>query len=213
MSDQNKQESKPKVVELPLRTIIFKNLIMGGTAGIIGASSVYPMDMIKTRLQYQKSGGPVIYKGMIDCLMKILRKEGVRGLYRGLPAQLVGITPEKAIKLTVNDLIRYKFTDKKTGFIPIIGEVIAGATAGFSQVIVTSPYELVKVRLQTQAIRGSTKSAYAIIQELGFRGIFTGVEATLLRDVPFSAAYFTIYGNTKVFLKKKTNFNNQHWFY
>jgi len=177
--------------------------VMGGTAGIIGATSVYPLDMIKTRLQFQRSGGEQQYKGIIDCFRKIVARDGIRGLYRGLPAQLVGITPEKAIKLTINDLVRFKLTDKKTGQISILSEAIAGATAGFSQVIVTGPYELVKVRLQTQssADAHSRKGGIAIIRELGFRGLFTGAGATLLRDVPFSAVYFTLYGNLKAYMK------------
>lgn len=47
------------------------------------------------------------------------------GLYRGLVPQLIGVAPEKAIKLTVNDLVRDKFTDKK-GNISLVAEVIAG---------------------------------------------------------------------------------------
>jgi len=186
------------VTVLPLRIIIFKNIVMGGSAGIIGASSVYPLDMIKTRMQFQKTSGTSRqYNGTLDCFAKILRNEGVRGLYRGLPTQLVGIAPEKAIKLTVNDVVRYKFTDLDTGHISIISEVIAGSCAGFSQVVATAPYELVKVRLQTQAQSHNPKSALTIVRELGFRGLTTGAGATLLRDVPFSAVYFTTYGNLK----------------
>jgi solute carrier family 25 aspartate/glutamate transporter 12/13 len=191
------QPNPPQVVvvpELPLRTIIFKNLIMGGMAGIIGATSVYPLDLAKTKVQFQKSGANQLYSGPLDCLRKIFASEGFAGLYRGLPAQLVGIAPEKAIKLTVNDVIRYKFTDKKTGRISILAEVFAGCCAGFSQVVATGPYELVKVRLQTDPAK---RGAFAILKELGFRGLFTGAGATLLRDVPFSAIYFTTYGNMK----------------
>ena len=46
--------------------------------------------------------GEVMYKNSFDCFRKVLRFEGVSGLYRGLPPQLVGVAPEKAIKLTVS---------------------------------------------------------------------------------------------------------------
>ena len=42
----------------------------------------------------------------LDCAMKVVRHEGIIGLYRGLLPQLVGVAPEKAIKLSVNDLLR-----------------------------------------------------------------------------------------------------------
>jgi len=143
-----------------------------------------------------------MYKNSVHCFTTILSKEGVRGLYRGLPAQLVGITPEKAIKLTCNDFLRHHFTNKETGEIKVIHEAISGSCAGLSQVVATNPYEIVKVRLQTQALtEGAKKSAIAVAQELGLRGLFTGAQATLLRDVPFSAIYFTLYGNLKKWSK------------
>ena len=46
--------------------------------------------------------GEVMYKNFFDCFQKVLRFEGFSGLYRGLPPQLVGVAPEKAIKLTVD---------------------------------------------------------------------------------------------------------------
>lgn len=62
--------------------------------------------------------------------------------------QLVGVAPEKAIKLTVNDLVRKKATDPETGRISLPMEFVAGGTAGGCQVIVTNPLEITKIRLQ-----------------------------------------------------------------
>jgi len=192
-SQKNSQIPQQKVVikEVDLKKTILKNLVMGGTAGIIGACCTYPLDMVKTRMQNQKASQK-LYNSSLDCFRKIIKADGIRGLYRGLPAQLVGITPEKAIKLTVNDFLRSTFTNKETGEIKVYHEAIAGCAAGLSQVVVTNPYELVKVRLQT-----SKQPALSVLKELGFRGLVTGAPATLLRDVPFSAIYFTLYGNLK----------------
>ncbi len=56
-----------------------------------------------------------LYKNSLDCLVKVIRTEGMFGLYRGLLPQLLGVAPEKAIKLTVNDLLRSLFTDETKG--------------------------------------------------------------------------------------------------
>ena len=66
---------------------------------------MYPIDLVKTRIQNQRTGsyvGELMYKNSFDCFKKVVRHEGVRGLYRGLAPQLVGVAPEKAIKLTVS---------------------------------------------------------------------------------------------------------------
>lgn len=90
---------------------------------------MYPIDLVKTRMQNQRSGpivGELAYRNSWDCLKKVIRHEGILGLYRGLVPQLLGVAPEKAIKLTVNDLVRDKLTDKQ-GNIPRWGEALAGA--------------------------------------------------------------------------------------
>lgn len=56
----------------------------------------------------------------------MIRHEGVFGLYRGLLPQLMGVAPEKAIKLTVNDFVRDKFMDKN-GNLALVGEILSGA--------------------------------------------------------------------------------------
>ena len=42
----------------------------------------------------------------------------------------MGVAPEKAIKLTVNDFVRDKFTDKQ-GIIPLWSEILAGGCVSF----------------------------------------------------------------------------------
>lgn len=71
----------------------------------MGASAVYPIDLVKTRMQNQRTGsfiGELMYRNSFDCFKKVIRHEGVFGLYRGLLPQLMGVAPEKAIKLTVS---------------------------------------------------------------------------------------------------------------
>lgn len=110
---------------------------LGSIAGAFGAFMVYPIDLVKTRMQNQRSQrvGERLYNNSIDCARKVIRNEGFRGLYSGILPQLVGVAPEKAIKLTVNDLVRGKFSDPKTGAIWWPHEVLAGGSAGFCQVV------------------------------------------------------------------------------
>ena len=125
---------------------------------LIGTSCLFPVDMVKTRLQSDQSTGK--YKGIIDCFRKIYQTEGgVRAFYRGLAPNLVGVIPEKAIKLvrirntstylchhrdslnflnllsiqSANEVLRERF-EKEDGSIELIHEVISGAGAGFVQV-------------------------------------------------------------------------------
>ncbi|NXG57866.1 CMC1 protein, partial [Hemiprocne comata] len=178
---------------------------LGSIAGAVGATAVYPIDLVKTRMQNQRSTGSVVgelmYKNSFDCFKKVLRFEGFFGLYRGLLPQLIGVAPEKAIKLTVNDFVRDKFT-KKDGSIPLPAEVLAGGCAGASQVIFTNPLEIVKIRLQVagEITTGPRVSALSVIKDLGLLGLYKGAKACFLRDIPFSAIYFPVYAHSKLML-------------
>lgn len=125
----------------------------------VGATAVYPIDLVKTRMQNQRTGsfiGELMYRNSFDCCKKVgieksrratrsallimklvfcvwqvIRHEGFFGLYRGLMPQLMGVAPEKAIKLTVNDFVRDKFMDKN-GNLPMFGEIISGACVSIS---------------------------------------------------------------------------------
>lgn len=104
----------------------------GCIAGAAGATVVYPIDLVKTRMQNQRSGsyvGELMYRNSIDCVKKVVRYEGAAGLYRGLLPQLVGVCPEKAIKLTMNDLVKDTFNRYNNGSqIQLWQEIIAGGS-------------------------------------------------------------------------------------
>ncbi|KAF9297077.1 mitochondrial aspartate-glutamate transporter agc1 [Linnemannia elongata] len=177
--------------------------LLGSISGAVGATVVYPIDLVKTRMQNQRSKvvGELLYKNSIDCFKKVIKNEGALGLYRGLGPQLVGVAPEKAIKLTMNDLVRRNLTDKN-GNITFTAELIAGGVAGGSQVVFTNPLEIVKIRLQVageaaKSLDAPRPGAVAIVRNLGIIGLYKGASACLLRDIPFSAIYFPVYAHLK----------------
>uniref|UniRef100_A0A914HB78 EF-hand domain-containing protein n=1 Tax=Globodera rostochiensis TaxID=31243 RepID=A0A914HB78_GLORO len=164
--------------------------LLGSLAGAAGAAAVYPIDLVKTRMQNQRTGsylGEVMYKNSFDCFKKVIKFEGILGLYRGLLPQIVGVAPEKAIKLTMNDLMRDRLNFD--GRISLSSEILAGGCAGASQVVFTNPLEIVKIRLQTAG------------------EIINGPKACFLRDVPFSAIYFPVYAHMKMNTADEQGYN------
>lgn len=72
---------------------------------------------------------------------------------------LIGVTPEKAIKLTMNDIFREYFTASNGGGkIKLWQEMLAGSGAGFFQVAATNPMEIVKLRMQLQGENGGPQT-------------------------------------------------------
>jgi len=187
-----------------------KTFVIAGISSMVGATTVFPIDKVKTRIQSTSSLGLKIspLKNLTRNLVGIFQVEGFRGLYKGLMPQLVGITPEKAIKLTVNDFLKKKlrkYEGKPLGSdLSVASELVAGIGTGLVQVFATNPYEIVKIRMQIQT-KNEQKGAFSIIRELGFRGMYKGLSATMLRDIPFNALYFSSYALFKALLKASGN--------
>lgn len=188
-----------------------ENILLGGLAGGIGAAAVYPIDLVKTRMQNQRVGvdGSRLYANGLDCFRQVIRNEGLVGLYSGLGPQLLGVAPEKAIKLATNDFVRGHLRIDPEDFWGSIGlEILAGSAGGASQVVFTNPLEITKIRLQVQGeliksgVRSEPQSFFSIVHELGFRGLYKGSAACFLRDIPFSAIYFPLYANVKSMLQE-----------
>uniref|UniRef100_A0A3B4GY58 Solute carrier family 25 member 13 n=1 Tax=Pundamilia nyererei TaxID=303518 RepID=A0A3B4GY58_9CICH len=171
---------------------------LGSVAGAVGATAVYPIDLVKTRMQNQRSSGSLVgelmYKNSFDCFKKVVRYEGFFGLYRG----------QHTCREHVNDFVRGK-TRQKDGTVPLAAEILAGGCAGGSQVIFTNPLEIVKIRLQVagEITTGPRVSALSVIRDLGFFGLYKGSKACFLRDIPFSAIYFPCYAHTKAYLTEE----------
>uniref|UniRef100_T1J5G8 L-lactate dehydrogenase n=1 Tax=Strigamia maritima TaxID=126957 RepID=T1J5G8_STRMM len=189
--------------------ILLPKIINGGIAGIIGVSCVFPLDLVKTRLQNQQVGpnGELMYRNMFDCFKKTYVAEGYFGMYRGSAVNILLITPEKAIKLAANDFFRHHLTSS-SGKLSLPMEMLSGGGAGFCQIIVTTPMELLKIQLQDAgrvAAKGvpgeavvatsATSIALSLIRQKGIMGLYKGTGATMLRDVSFSVIYFPLFAN------------------
>lgn len=193
--------SAPKFALLP-------KIINGGIAGIVGVSCVFPLDLVKTRLQNQQIGpnGERMYKSMFDCFKKTYRAEGYFGMYRGSAVNILLITPEKAIKLAANDYFRNQLKTAD-GKLPYSRQMAAGGLAGFCQIIITTPMELLKIQMQdagrvaaqareagkTVPKISATQLTVQLLREKGIFGLYKGIGATMLRDVTFSVIYFPLF--------------------
>ncbi|OZJ04556.1 hypothetical protein BZG36_02699 [Bifiguratus adelaidae] len=64
----------------------------GMMSGSVGATSVYPLNMVRTRMQAQGTPGhPQTYTSALDCFRKTYRAEGVLGFYKGLVPTLMKV--------------------------------------------------------------------------------------------------------------------------
>jgi hypothetical protein len=69
-------------------------LAFGSISGSVGATMVYPLNLVRTRLQASGSSGhPERYSGISDVVRKTYARDGWRGFYRGLVPTLAKVCP------------------------------------------------------------------------------------------------------------------------
>ncbi|KAJ7700148.1 mitochondrial carrier domain-containing protein [Mycena rosella] len=77
-------------------------LAFGSISGSVGATSVYPLNLVRTRLQASGSSGhPQKYTGVWDVAGKTWERDGWRGFYRGLFPTLAKVVPAVSISYVV----------------------------------------------------------------------------------------------------------------
>ncbi|KAH6787665.1 NAD+ transporter 1 [Perilla frutescens var. hirtella] len=188
----------------------------GAAAGMIAATFVCPLDVIKTRLQVH--GLPQLtntnIKGsiIVGSLEQICKKEGLRGMYRGLSPTVLALLPNWAVYFTIYDQLKsYLGADDVNHQLPIGANMIAASGAGAATTIVTNPLWVVKTRFQTQGMRpgvvpyrGTLSALRRIAHEEGIRGLYSGL-VPALAGISHVAIQFPTYEKIKSYLADRNN--------
>ncbi|SAM01832.1 hypothetical protein [Absidia glauca] len=209
MSKNNQQQKTP----------LLTHLVAGGAAGFMEACTCHPLDTIKVRMQLAKNvqrnaAGKRL--GFFGVGVKIVKNESFWALYKGLGAVVSGIVPKMAIRFSSFELYKEWLADEN-GKVSTTAVFFAGLAAGTTEaVMVVSPMDLIKIRLQAQRhsmadpmdipkYRNAPHAAYTIVKEEGFRALYKGVALTALRQATNQAANFTAYQEFKAYAKKVQN--------
>ncbi|KAL0459728.1 UNVERIFIED_CONTAM: Nicotinamide adenine dinucleotide transporter 1, chloroplastic [Sesamum latifolium] len=152
----------------PSPKVLLCNAGAGAAAGVIAATFVCPLDVIKTRFQVhglpQLTNSKIKGSVIVGSLEQIFQKEGLRGMYRGLAPTVLAMLPNwRQISLMKNDLsvklLQVYFTiydqlksslgaDDVNHQLPLGANMMAAAGAGAATTIATNPLWVIKTRLQ-----------------------------------------------------------------
>ncbi|XP_008789132.2 mitochondrial succinate-fumarate transporter 1 [Phoenix dactylifera] len=187
----------------------YMRAVSGSLGGVVEACCLQPIDVIKTRLQLDRSGN---YRGIAHCGATVVRTEGVRALWKGLTPFATHLTLKYALRMGSNALFQSAFKDSSTGHLSNRGRVLSGFGAGVLEaLVIVTPFEVVKIRLQQQKglsrellkYKGPIHCARMIIHEEGIFGLWAGAAPTVMRNGTNQAAMFTAKNAFDIILWKK----------
>ncbi|RCI08335.1 hypothetical protein L249_8874 [Ophiocordyceps polyrhachis-furcata BCC 54312] len=211
MSADGESASKAKKVPSKLRSQA-QALAAGGFGGVCAVVVGHPFDLVKVRLQTSSRG---TYNGAMDVVRRSVARDGLRrGLYAGVSAPLVGVTPMFAVSFWGYDLGKQIVSSLSPTTASTSLSIGQTATAGFLSAIpmtaITAPFErkttTTTTTTTTTAPKHHHRNAADVVRHLyktgGLRSVFRGSAATLARDGPGSAAYFAAYEYIKASLSR-----------
>jgi len=161
---------------------ILQKIAAGLTTSAIGITVASPTDVVKVRLQSEgrlPPGVPRRYAGAIDAYGKIVRQEGVLGLWTGYGPNLARNCVVNATELVAYD--QSKQIMVKSFGLPdnIATHIIAGLCAGLSATLLGSPVDVVKTRVMSAKKEGSAsvspiRTALNLLKNEGPLGFYKG---------------------------------------
>ncbi|KAM7205094.1 Mitochondrial carrier domain containing protein [Rhypophila sp. PSN 637] len=175
-----------------------------GAAGAVLANTlVYPLDLVKTKLQVQvkksdsdkNDSDEPHYKGTWDAISQIASAEGVAGLYAGMSGSLLGVASTNFAYFYWYSVVRalYLKYNKAKGNPSTVVELSLGAVAGALAQLFTIPVAVVTTRQQTQKKedrKGMIETAREVIEsEDGVFGLWRGLKASLVLVVNPAITY------------------------
>ena len=193
----------------------FRSFTAGAVAACLAVSFTNPFEIAKVRMQLQgelsQANSRRIYKNAFDCIYSVFKNEGLQGLQRGLvPAYFYQIILNgfrlgmyEPIKGSIQlgcDRIFHNNTPK------VLPMVLSGFTSGVLGAFMANPFFLIKTRMQSftkgsisvghqhqYVEKGVAHSLRYIFNNEGVRGLFRGVDASMLRTGVGSAVQLPSY--------------------
>jgi solute carrier family 25 protein 34/35 len=201
----------------PVKRLIGSESVLGNSlaaaiTGSTGAVLANPLYLLKTRLQSQTphvGGGFAFgYRGARDGMQRVLRNEGIVGLYRGVDAAAARLALGSALQLPLYEETKRKLQAWHAGRVELVWLKPAHLHAAaillttFMTTLVTNPLDVVRTRLYAQAVdasghgtlyRNAAHCAWRVLRSEGVAGLYKGWPAHFLRIGPHAMLTFVIW--------------------
>lgn len=198
-----KDETTGKYILNPKLQVIFHAL--AGTFGQIFESFInHPLDTLKTRYQLISNVSINKTPSMFKMTLNIIYNEGIISIYRGLPMVLLMQAPRGFIKFGTNYSIQNIVYNTNQTIITNINilNCISGIGTGIIDGIIVSPFEFIKVRMQSLQYKQIYKNTFIALYDIMLKQkkpflLLNGMELTLWRNGLWHGVYFGFLGKQK----------------
>jgi solute carrier family 25 folate transporter 32 len=178
---------------------MWHHALAGAVAGTASAVATAPLDLAKTQLQAANANYT-----LAQVFKHTIHTHGVKGLFNGLGACLLGLVPSWAIYFTAYTHIKGALHCSSS----TATHITAAMGAGAINAVLTNPLWVVKVRMQTMKNKyPNIHSTFnTIIKEEGYAGLLKGMPLSILGTTHI-AIQFPLYEHLKAAFKRNSTSN------
>ncbi|GLH01426.1 Congested-like trachea protein [Gryllus bimaculatus] len=173
----------------------------GAAAGVAQSFICSPIELAKTRIQVQMSRGAAggeVARGPLQCLVRVARVEGARGVWRGLGATAARDSSGVAVYFVTYEWLARAMAPGGDQPLSTGRVLLAGGLAGTVSWISSFPVDVVKSRLQVDGMDGPRRYSgfwdccRQSVRAEGLSFLGRGLTSTVLRAFPMNAATFAV---------------------
>ncbi|RLN94456.1 hypothetical protein BBJ28_00005397 [Nothophytophthora sp. Chile5] len=163
---------------------VYVKMMAGMAGGVAEACILQPLDVTKTRMQLDTAGK---YNGMINCSKTIYKEEGGMALYKGLSPFVTNMVLKYALRFGSFAWFKEQIAGGKDKPITPTINFTAGLLAGcFESVLIVTPFEVIKTRMQKEVgvgrFKGPVDCARQVVKNEGITALWKGNVPTMARQ-------------------------------
>ncbi|KAF1920529.1 mitochondrial carrier domain-containing protein [Ampelomyces quisqualis] len=182
---------------LPPNFSLTANMLAGAFAGIAEHSVMYPVDLLKTRIQIINPAPGAMYSGISNAMVTISRVEGFRTLWKGLSSVVMGAGPAHAVYFASYEATKHALGGNEGGSEEHhpLAAAASGAAATISSDALMNPFDVIKQRMQMHGsmYKSVPQCAREVFRTEGIGAFYVSYPTTLCMTVPFTALQFMAY--------------------
>ncbi|CAE7311450.1 SLC25A30 [Symbiodinium sp. CCMP2592] len=173
-------------------------------AGVAEAATL-PTDVAKVRLQLQSSSdGELRYHGMMDCIVKVAKVEGLRALWKGLVPALVRQVSYHSFTFVLYEPIRdvvSALLAMEPGQTTYLLRLVSAGTSAAIAIALFNPTEVIKTQIQSSSASLTMREvASKVWKKDGAKGFWAGVRPNVVRTFLVNGAEIGTYDESKLVL-------------
>lgn len=162
---------------------------IGMASGLVGSVVGTPFDMIMVRIQ----NNPREYPNIQQTVYKVVQREGVRGMYKGIYHTTARAMVVTACQFGVYDQMREELERRAPSTNPTERFVISSVASSVVTSVVSNPIDLCKSRVMNSMRNTSVAN---IVKQEGVLAMWKGCSASIARQIPLN---ITRFGTLEVF--------------